>query len=377
MTTAVPRVWRDLAKVSAWLEARSLASLTLLIVGFQLVRAGIGLPTIDINLESWLAVVTSNFPLPTNYGSASASGYQLAIWLLRPTNLATFLAFALVLTTGALFLTGLQTKRSRNISVVPWSWKLLIVGLSPAYASLFYHFGRYDIFTFLGTVMIALNFQSVRWVLLGAFVMSSGNPEQALVISLAYCLLSLGPSFRKARKPALFALLTSGVIFVFVTTLSRMEDGGSRASRFQDLLKPSLWDFMKMFPIQAYAGLGIFLIFILFSIYQSDRWDRFAIIGACLLVPFALTATTLDQTRVLATVAVGPCIVVSLKLLKEFVQANPNLKQYVAGSLVLCGLLFIPINIFASSVLSPYEWPMRTIATVLQPHGICLFPNGC
>lgn len=220
---------------------------------------------------------------------------------------------------------------------------ILVLASATATSSLFLSVGKYDIITFLGAVILALA-RSLPGGLLGALIMASGNPEQAVVAAAALLLLSFASEFHQFRLRASFAL--SGAMAIWALVQFWLASSGMPAGRVQLLPEylsesiarvvafpgTALWSWLN-------AGWLVALAVVLVVSGPSRKW----IVGSLVLLPGLATIITADGGRVFGLIVL-PAYLIAGAWLGRTVLSNPRSHPQLIGAFA-CALLVLPVTI--------------------------------
>lgn len=291
-STAAGRVRFGLQRFEAFLTTRSVLVLGVLAGMIAIVKSGVvvGTGTIHIwSLDSWPYPAHVYPPLTYGFraiaklvGTESAVGY----------NLIALVVFLLVLFALPLIIT-------RAIPGDAARWAVIVLMSGPAIWILAGGFGRTDTLVILGAVLLGTFGKRLPWAAVATVIAILGNPEQTVVFSLGLLIVSAAPAFRPWARGALLSLIVSTVAWVGLTAWSHSLGVESRADWLSQLWRQSLQWFFIQAPLELYAAFGLSAAVLAWAILDQRRWSMLAVISGGLLLPLALTASTLDQTRVL------------------------------------------------------------------------------
>lgn len=225
--------------------------------------------------------------------------------------------------------------------------------------------GRNDWFLLAGSLVFALKGDRLPWALAAATLMVLGNPEQAFIALTVFLLLTFTPQFRQFRRSVLWSLLFVAVTAVVLALWVEALGLNSRASWIEYHLGFGLKNFTLNLPLSIYAGYGVGWAVVAVFIWKSKGKARALAVAALILIPFAVTATTADQTRVF----VGVTTLISVVLYRW---AAPGITVWLERILaqrwrtvwVLVLVLAPAIEItYAGAVRTPYEWIYEFMTT--------------
>lgn len=246
------------------------------------------------------------FPQPAGYYSASIAQvlYSRLFALDTPT---TWISGHLFITAVALTVAVFLAVRSRMASP---AYTLLILATATSTGAILLSIGKYDVFTFLGGVILVL--ARHNWMaVFGAVLMASAHPEEAILASLALFVLSHIHDLRYLRARAAYSILASTAIWVIVQLwfLSAGLDMG-RISLITEFLGESLGNLI-VDPIgEVWGWLGIGWLITIASIVLIDKKHRWVIITSLILIPALATIITADGARVFAGISLPAYIVI-------------------------------------------------------------------
>jgi hypothetical protein len=245
----------------------------------------------------------SDFPTPRPGYAALSYGLRSLAWMLQMEGPSAYVILGLCLTAIAFVFIPWAARRAATQQDARLLMVLIILG--PIGVVLLNNLGRHDVLVILGGLALGFLGRNWRWALAGAAVMVLGNPEQAVVASAVLLLLTFSRELRPWRAGAVIALSISSVAFIVLSTWAAGAGVGSRATFVGGLLGNSIYQFFGNFPLSLYAGYGVIWIVILWSLFQARTPLRWLILICLILIPAAMTAITLDQTRVFVGVSTG------------------------------------------------------------------------
>lgn len=181
---------------------------------------------------------------------------------------------------------------------------VVLIAASPALATSLSTLGHYDLWLLAGAALLVLG---RRWWPLGIVLAVLGNPEQCLVAALALILVGLALRARELWVRGLVwfgvALVTWAVLQIWLAGATAGD--GSRLGWLSDPAKTLLGVrlFLGVWPLAAYAFLGIFWLVLVVLIAQLARADSRArwALAAVVVIPAGASLLTLDGTRVFVT----------------------------------------------------------------------------
>lgn len=217
--------------------------------------------------------------------------------------------------------------------------------------------GKFDLFVIAGATCLIL-FDGYSTKLVGALLMTMGNFEQAVAAFLILIIYSMSSDNNlKTRK---IVLITSSATFIQFFLLNRAYGGWSLSSgdsRLNWLIENGVRYFkanISSFPILMYSGYGIIWILVILFILKSSSLLNLSLhVISLVIVPFALTMTTFDGTRVWVIITAP----LTLHLIRHYSSVKTEAygkKNYVAITLAI-GLLTPALNVeVIGSVKKPY-----------------------
>lgn len=178
-------------------------------------------------------------------------------------------------------------------------WVVIVVMSGPMIWILSGGIGRTDPFIILGGTILAILGHRIAWVLVASVLSVLGNPEQAVIMTLCLLLVSASPRLRDRTRGAAIAVVVTTASWASLNLWSRSLNVPSRTDYFGDLWKQSLTNFFVQIPLELYAGFGFAGIVVAWAIVDQTRWRMVVVLLGAVVIPLAITALTLDQTRVL------------------------------------------------------------------------------
>ena len=330
------------AQDRAWIVA-------LVMVGLSVFKAGL---VFEVSAQS----PDLAFPLPEVGMTPTSFGMPFAVTVSGLKGHVSGIGFMMFAATVLmLFIFSIHLLRSDR------SAGLIVAGLTllgPIGVVAFGNVGRNDWFLIAGSLLFALRGERLSWALAAAFVMALGNPEQAFIALAAFLLLASTPMFAQFRRSALWSLGFVAVIAVCLTVWVEALGLISRASWIETFIGSGLKNFSLNLPLSVYAAYGVGWIAVALVLLQSKGVARLCVITALILIPFAVTATTDDQTRVF----VGVSALMSVALYRW---AAPGIAAWLQDTfsahwrtIMVAVLVIAPaIEITnAGSIRVPYEW---------------------
>lgn len=244
---------------------------------------------------------------------------------------------------------------ARHQTAADGRWIVIVLMSGPMIWILAGGIGRTDPFIILAGVILGVLGRSLAWSLLAATLAILGNPEQAVVMSGCLLLVTAIPALRDRAKGALTALITALVAWLGLTLWSWSLGIPSRPDYFTTLWQQSLVTFFVQIPLELYAGFGIAAMVIVWALMDQHGIRLIAAVLGAVAIPVAITALTLDQSRVL--VCCSSAAVVALVY-----SYGPSLRSRLASVLnfplavtFALALALPAIELAATKVRTPWE----------------------
>jgi len=317
---------------SFWLRL-SIKIQVLLLVVLLLVKNGLDIELRNIQ-EAYLPG-SLLFPDPAGYYSASfgqvlfANAFQLTnttMWI------AAHIALTLIVIGMALWLIN------RNFSA-DRSFMLLILAATTSMATVMISIGKYDIFTFAGGLLLIL--ARSNWaVVLGALLLASGNPEQAILASLSLLVLSRSDVFGKYRTRSVIALSVS--ILAWISVQIWFWSAGLSTGRLalvSEYLGESLSNLLTAPLQEIWSWLGVGWVIVLAALILMKGKERIILAVALIAIPAAATVITADGARVFGAIVLPSFLALGIWLVTTKIQVSRYSKQAVGLFLILLILL--------------------------------------
>ena len=221
----------------------------------------------------------------------------------------------------------------------------------------FTEIGKFDLFLIMGATCLIL-FDGNTTKLFGALLMTMGNFEQAIAAFFVLTIYSLSSDNNlKTRK---ILLITSSAALIQFYLLNKaygkwtFSDGDSR---FNWLLENGTRHFkanISSFPLLMFSGYGIIWTLVIITILRSSSILNFSChVISLVIIPFALTMTTFDGTRVWVIVTAP----LTLHLIRYFSALKAEIygKKIFVSIVLAIGLLTPALNVeVIGSVKKPY-----------------------
>lgn len=272
-----------------WIERLPRWLVSIVVLGLILIRDGLHtfVPRFDTELASVQA-----FPKPLTYMSWSWGNLAVAK-ALRVDTTWQWLALHLVLVVIALVLPLVLLRR---LPRGPYDLFAVAWGLLPVVGSVLMWVGMYDVMTLIGAELVALG---GRWWLeaIGAVIMSSGNPEQAMVASLALLCLSAVSIMRTKRRAGMIALGVTVATYVLGKLLIVAPGVTSRSGYLRSPIA-GVEIIIKDWPGSVWGWYGVLWIVVAGTFIALRGRDRLMLVVGLIVVPALATLVTYDWSRV-------------------------------------------------------------------------------
>lgn len=215
------------------------------------------------------------------------------------------------------------------------SFMILVLASATATPSLFISIGKYDVITYLGAVILALA-RTLPGAAVGAFIMASGNPEQAIVAGGALFVLSLAQEFRQLRVRGLLAALVAAAAWLGVQVWFRSSEMTSgRLELIPEYMNESITRLLASpgTSVWAWMNTGWFFVFlfILCASRSSVKWLLLALVG----IPGVVTVITADGGRVFSLVALPAFLSAGLWFSQQMLQSRRSIAPVTGGAVLL------------------------------------------
>lgn len=283
--------------------------------------------------EAYLPGV-QEFPTAVGYFSGSYGQVVIAAVLGITTTtqwvILHVILIAVALTTG-FWLVGRRDAHSR-------SFLILALAAATATSSLFVSIGKYDVITYLGSVILALS-RSLPAATLGALVMASGNPEQSILASVALLVLSFAGEFRDLRRRAAAAIVATTLTWLMVQVWFIVSDMGvGRLQLLPEYFAESITVVIANPADSAWGWLGAGWLFVLVGIIAISARSRKWVVASLVAVPALAAAVTADGPRVFGAVSL-PVYLGLATYVGMNVRPQQQRTRVLVGSLALLSLL--------------------------------------
>jgi len=240
------------------------------------------------------------------------------------------------------------------------SFIILVLASATATSSLFVSIGKYDVITYLGAVLLALA-RTLPGAAVGALIMVSGNPEQAVVASLALVFLSLAPAFSDLRLRGLVAGAIAGTAWFGVQTwfrFSEMETG--RAELLLEYLGQSLSQVIVSPGTSLWSWLNAGWLLVVFMTLSAPRSSMKWIIAGLVVIPGLATIVTADGARVFGLIVLPAYVIAALRFARAFRPDSRPYRILIGSSLI--ALVVLPTIVegqgwLVGQVMGLHIWP--------------------
>ena len=355
----------DFAALRPWLRVSELLQRALDRFPYWLFVAVIPLVTVihggfDLQFpNNGIAQSTESFPSPLASSEASSYGLRTVSWMLGITSDGSYVRLNVAIYVIVVILSGLLARRvlDRNSAKVV----VALLWLGPIGVSMTTNLGRPDCFVIAGGVILGIFARNISWGVLGALVMCAGNPEQAVVATLCFLLVSFGLSVPGLIRASSAAFMTSVVCYLGIFIVLRNIGQDSRLGYFARYFRQSLTYFLQSAPLQIYTGFGLAVLFICLTLTAVGVRRAALIVLGVLVVPLLVTATTLDQTRVLVSLTVPSICCVLVWSVPRSVAGFQRLGVSFAPALLIILVFILPafsIN-YPGFIRPPYKTPVE------------------
>ncbi len=294
-------------------------------------------------------------PYPEDRLTGTSYGLRLIAWILRTESVTAYLVISIVLV--AITMVVMPWALRRRMSSLDARAAILLVTSGSIGTILLGNIGRTDVLVLLGAALVGILGSRFRWTISGILIMLLGNPEQALVSSVIYCICCFTPKLRSRIRPALAGLLVAMAGTAVITVWTQVYGASGRVDYLGQFLGNSFYHFGRSWPLSLYAAYGVLWVVITFAIWTNVRWHRFLLISTGVLIPICVTAITLDQTRVFVGVSAATAFALVTTHVHDIRTQLTRLKLPVLVVTLGAVLLMPSIEIDYRGTLRPsYEW---------------------
>ena len=279
------RLWRLEAHLAKW----PLWALTFGLLLAAIAKAG-------ITFRPLQADPIETFPMPRDTWAQLSYGIRIIHWAVQSESgvvpaIASAVIFGLAIGVVIASTRQFQTSDASRILLIA-----LILG--PTFTVFLSNLGRPDVFTLTGGLVLGLLGRSIVWGILGAALMIAGNPEQAVVGTALLFGLALLPPMAPWRRSAAIALSMSCLSFVVLAAYARSVGVGTRVQYLPELIGNSLYGFTANLSLGIYAGYSVLWLVLAIFAWRLGTGKLLWLFLLMVIIPFLITALTLDQTRV-------------------------------------------------------------------------------
>jgi hypothetical protein len=315
-----------------WMGRSGLVQI-LLVLGLLVAKNGFDVELRNIQ-EAYLPA-SLDFPSPNGYWSASFGQVAVTslLGLSTTTQWVAFHGLATVLVLICACWLAVRSQRTER------SMALLIVASATASSTLLIGIGKYDVFTVLGAFILILA-RSLPGSFVGSLIMTSGNPEQAMVAAAGLLAVSFAPQLRDFRLRAVVALATSAVGWVAVQVWFAQNDLGSgRLHLIRVFLGESLGRFAGSPELSLWSWFGAGWIVVLVTLVLIGRGSRWPLALGLIAIPGIASISTADGARVFAAVALPSFVATGLWLAANRIAVSRFRDEAVGAFVVLLVIL--------------------------------------
>ena len=253
-------------------------------------------------------------PQPPNLVTWLGSPYVFVVDLTQGNSLL-FHGTAFVMSVAILVLASVLLRRRLGSDTARVSITLVILG--PIGLSLIHQVARDDSWLILGVVVLMLtSFRSWPLWVLGAALMSAGNPAQAAVGAATLLALSFVGPFCRFRARALVAMVVSTGWLILSSTLESSNQLTAFSALLWDSMVASLTEGLLRF-YSIYGALWLLIFLVLLNLRSREL--PLAVI-ALVAFPLGITLLTLDGWRVGVAITAPMLFAVLLTFLPKFVE---------------------------------------------------------
>ena len=290
-----------------------------------------GLSDEAMNVRDAYLPASKALPEPTGYFSASIGNLVLArafgVETVNQWIVLHFILLIFVILTTCLLV-------HRHQLVHPGILIIFIFSLS-SISSLTGSLGIYDPVTFLGGIILILARKS-HFSLLGAVIMSLGNPEQSILACLILLVLSKIQYFVEWRRRALNGLIIACVIYLLIQSWMILHGLViNRVTALPYFLELSLKNFVSSPFSNLWTWFGIAWFIVISLVAYFPRRERFLLIISILGIPSFVTVITADGARVFSLIVLPSLLVIGIWFWKNYSSRVEDINAGVGLFLVL------------------------------------------
>ena len=307
----------------------------------------------------------ANFPEPLPTASAISYGNRTVAFVLGWEFPSAYSIISLFLTGLSIAVLGLVL-RPQKFGVDSRLLAILIV-LGPMGQVLMTNIGGHDAWMFVGALVIGVLGKSVKWAIVGVILMLLGNPEQAVVATFTLLLMTLIPDFKVRRKPTFTAFTVAMVCFITLSVYASFTGASSRLGYLSTYITQGLENFSINLPLSLFAALGINWIVVVWFITRMQHRQRLILITSTLVIPMALTAITVDQTRVFVGLSSAVVVVILVEAVPRIRAEAESIgyQNYLFWTAALAIFLPAILVTFDGSIHTPYSWLFSKVGNVI------------
>ena len=317
---------------SFWLRRTAFIQILLLAV-VLLIKNGFDIEL--RNIQDAYLPGSLTFPDPVGYFSASF-GQVIFVNALGLSTTALWVGAHILLTVFVLVVAAWFVIRNGSVNR---SYLLVVLASATSVSAVMLSIGKYDIFTFAGGVILVL--ARSNWLAgVGALVLASGNPEQAILASLSLLVLSQASSFRQFRARSIIALSVSILSWIVVQIwfISAGLDLG-RVSLIPDFLGESLSNILTAPLQEIWAWLGVGWFIVIPAIILIKGRERLILIAGVIVIPALATIITADGARVFGAIVLPTFLVVGIWLASHKIEPSRYARSILGFFIILLVLL--------------------------------------
>lgn len=307
----------------------------------------------------------TSFPNPSGILTPISYGMRIVNWTLTPETRFDNLLIGIGLLIAAFIALFLIVSRVED--PVERSFLAIVVVLGSITTVLLGNLGRNDIFLLLGSVLAATSIPMHRSLgggvvtarvcirfLLGVLLMIMGNPEQTVVALILLLALTAAMNFRSVLPYALLGLSVSIVVYFLLASWASSYGAPNRFSLVDNFWSQSVQNFSLNFWLVIYSGFGVAWVILAYLFLSSRLLDLLILIATLVAMPIAVTALTVDQTRVW----VGITALVSVVVVRWVSRSVASqYRKEIIGSLLVIALLLPSLEVtYLGEVRSPHDY---------------------
>ena len=350
----VPPTLRDRCELALLRTNGYLLALTLAAVGA--VKVGVASQVVVWQNADGLA--------PEASAEALAYGFRTVGFLLNFSDRVQYQVLALVII--GLGILAIARATQSSVDALTGRVALIFLLTGPIVWTLAQTVGRPDSLLILGAALLAPQRRLGPVTVLALTLMILAHPEQSVLATLAFLILTFATRFRDRRVVATTAFAITLLSYAVLLTWFRSSGVPSRFDSLGPLIAESLGRFLIFLPLVIWTGLGATTVVVL--VLTFTRWparESMPVVLALFFLPLAATAVTLDQTRVYVNVVSLAAIAFVLAYSGEI---TDTLKRNTAYPLLSLTVALIAIPAVYISVEGEVIRPWINLYLLLQPH---------